>query len=180
MMRQGTFWAYNLRPPESERQRQANVHCSNIEIAKKWKQKKIHKQMNGQRRSGISTEWNSSLGNKMNNAVFRTTVEPRNNHIRLSKSIGYDRGFPGGAVVENLPANAGDAGSSPGLGGSHVPRSNWDREPQLLSLRIWSLCPATGGATIVRGPRTAMKCGPRLPQLEKALARNEDPTQLNK
>ena len=34
------------------------------------------------------------------------------------------RGFPGGAVVENLPANAGDMGSSPGLGGSHVPRSN--------------------------------------------------------
>ena len=33
-------------------------------------------------------------------------------------------GFPGGAVVENLPANAGDAGSSPGLGGSHMPRSN--------------------------------------------------------
>ena len=26
------------------------------------------------------------------------------------------RGFPGGAVVENLPANAGDTGSSPGLG----------------------------------------------------------------
>ena len=34
------------------------------------------------------------------------------------------RGFPGGAVVENLPANAGDTGSSPGLGGSHMPRSN--------------------------------------------------------
>ena len=33
-------------------------------------------------------------------------------------------GFPGGAVVENLPANAGDAGSSPGLGISHMPRSN--------------------------------------------------------
>ena len=33
-------------------------------------------------------------------------------------------GFPGGAVVENLPANAGDTGSSPGLGGSHMPRSN--------------------------------------------------------
>ena len=49
MMRQGTFWAYNLRRPESERQRQANVHCNNIEIAKKWKQKKIHKQMNGQK-----------------------------------------------------------------------------------------------------------------------------------
>ena len=35
-----------------------------------------------------------------------------------------DRGFPSGAVVENLPANAGDTGSSPGLGRSHRPRSN--------------------------------------------------------
>ena len=33
-------------------------------------------------------------------------------------------GFPGGAVVGGLPANAGDAGSSPGLGGSHMPRSD--------------------------------------------------------
>ena len=33
-------------------------------------------------------------------------------------------GFPSGAVVESLPANAGDAGSSPGLGESHMPRSN--------------------------------------------------------
>ena len=34
------------------------------------------------------------------------------------------QGFPGGAVVENLPANAGDTGSSPGLGRSHMPRSD--------------------------------------------------------
>ena len=34
------------------------------------------------------------------------------------------QGFPGGTVVENLPANAGDTGSSPGLGRSHMPRSN--------------------------------------------------------
>ena len=33
-------------------------------------------------------------------------------------------GFPGGAAVENLPANAGDTGSSPGLGRSHMPPSN--------------------------------------------------------
>ena len=45
-------------------------------------------------------------------------------------------------MVEDLPANAGDTGSSPGLGGSHMPRSNWAREPQLLSLRVWSLCSA--------------------------------------
>ena len=34
------------------------------------------------------------------------------------------QGFPGSAVVENPPANAGDTGSSPGLGRSHMPRSN--------------------------------------------------------
>ena len=32
--------------------------------------------------------------------------------------------FPGGAVVKNLPANAGDTGLSPGLGRSHMPQSN--------------------------------------------------------
>ena len=90
-------------------------------------------------------------------------------------------GFPGGAVVENLPANAGDTGSSPALGGSHMPRSNWAREPQLLSLCVWSLCSATGEAAIVRGPRTAMKSGPRLPQLEKALTQKQRPnTAINK
>ena len=90
-------------------------------------------------------------------------------------------GFPGGAVVENPPANAGDTGSSPGLGGSHMLRSNWAREPQLLSLRVWSLCSATREAVIVRGPRTAMKSGPRLPQLEKALAQKRRPnTAINK
>ena len=84
-------------------------------------------------------------------------------------------GFPGGAVVENVPANAGDTGSSPGLGGSHMLRSSWAREPQLLSLHFWSLCSAAREATTVRGPRTAMKSGPRLPQLEKALAQKQRP-----
>ena len=93
-------------------------------------------------------------------------------------------GFPGGAMVESLPANAGDTGSSPGLGRSHMPRSDCAHEPQLLRLRVWSLCSATGEAVIVRGPRTTMRSGPRSPQLEKALAqkrrpshRSEDPTQ---
>ena len=56
-----------------------------------------------------------------------------------------------------------------------MPRSNWAREPQLLSLRVWSLCSATREAAIVRGPRTAMKSGPRLPQLEKALVQKQRP-----
>ena len=78
-------------------------------------------------------------------------------------------------MVGSLPANAGDAGSSPGLGGSHVPRGNWACEPQLLSLHVWSLCSAIGEAAIVRGPRTAMKSGPRLPRLERALAQRRRP-----
>ena len=90
------------------------------------------------------------------------------------------QGFPGGAVVENLPANAGDSGSSPGLGGSHVPRSNWAREPQLLSLRVWSPYSATREAAIVRGPRTAMKSGPCSLQLEKALAQKRRPNTAKK
>ena len=78
-------------------------------------------------------------------------------------------------MVKNLPANAEDTGLSPGLGRSHMPRSDWAREPQLLSLRVWSLCSATREAAIVRGPRTAMKSGPCSPQLEKALAQKRKP-----
>ena len=33
-------------------------------------------------------------------------------------------GIPGGVVVKNLPANAGDTGSSPAPGKSHMPLSN--------------------------------------------------------
>ena len=35
-----------------------------------------------------------------------------------------DEGFPGGAVVESLPANAGGTGSSPGLGDRKSTRLN--------------------------------------------------------
>ena len=48
-----------------------------------------------------------------------------NNFLNKSEKYKKDKeGFPGGAVVENLPANAGDTGSSPGLGRSHMPQSN--------------------------------------------------------
>ena len=78
-------------------------------------------------------------------------------------------------MVESLPASAGDTGSSPGLGGSHMPQGSWAHEPQLLSLRICSLCSAAREATIVRGPRTVIKSGPRLLQLERALAWKRGP-----
>ena len=42
-------------------------------------------------------------------------------HKRKKRSIKTTpRGFPGGAVVKNPPANAGDMGSSPGLRRSHM------------------------------------------------------------
>ena len=72
------------------------------------------------------------------------------------------RGFPGGAVVKNPPANAGDTGSSPGPGRSHMPRGNYARALQLLSLRsrahepqLLSPCATTteARAPITRAPR---------------------------
>ena len=64
-------------------------------------------------------------------------------------------GFPGGTVVKNPPANAGDSGLSPGLGRSHMPQSNQAHAPQPLSL-----CAAT---TEARVPR------PHAPQQETPL-----------
>ena len=74
-------------------------------------------------------------------------------------------GFPSGTVVKNLPAIAGDTGSSPGPGRSHMLRSNKARAPQLLSLRsrasepqLLSMCATT---TEAHAPRA------RAPQQEK-------------
>ena len=121
--------------------------------------------------AGGSEQWYSHFGRQ-----FCVFLQNETFSYRIQSS-----GFPGGAVVESLPANAGGTGSSPGLGGSHMPRSSWAREPQLLSLRVWSLCSAAGEAAMVRGPRTAMKSGPRLPKLEKALEQRRRPnTAINK
>ena len=79
---------------------------------------------------------------------------PRHILIKLSKIKYKKQGFPGGAVVGSLLADAGDAGSCPGPGRSHMPRSGRARKPWPLSLRIWSLCSAAGEATTVRGPCT--------------------------
>ena len=115
---------------------------------------------------------------KLNLAMSKNQIKLK---LRDRSQKYQGRGFPGGAVVENLPANAGDTGSSPGLGRSHMPRSNYAREPQLLSLSVWSLCSATGEATMMGGLRAAMESGPRLPQLEEALAQRRRPnTAINK
>ena len=56
---------------------------------------------------------------------IKTTARYHLTPVRMAiikKSI--DRGFPGGAVVENPPASAGNTGSIPGRGRSHMPQSN--------------------------------------------------------
>ena len=45
-------------------------------------------------------------------------------HITDAQSKPTVWGFPGGTVVRNPPANAGDTGSSPGRVRSHMSRSN--------------------------------------------------------
>ena len=77
----------------------------------------------------IFTIW--SFTEKVCQALLQTVENPYAHillHLKTSlpnlnlKSLFRD--FPGGAVVKNLPANAGDTGSIPGLGISHMPWSN--------------------------------------------------------
>ena len=95
--------------------------------------------------------------------------------------------FPGGAVVKNPPANAGDTGSIPVLGRSHMLRSSWAWVPQLPMLGEQLSLSAT--TTNAGGPRA---CAPQLLkpegsqapvpqllsmlQLLKPARSNEDPT----
>ena len=64
--------------------------------------------------------------------------------------------FPGGTVIKNTPANAGDTGLVPGPGRPHMPRSNKARAPQLLNLhsracepQLLSPCAATTEAHMI-------------------------------
>ena len=47
----------------------------------------------------------------------------KNLNVRSKAIKLLDEGFPGGAVVRNPPANAGDTVSIPGPGRSHMPWS---------------------------------------------------------
>ena len=107
------------------------------------------------------------------------------------------RGFPGGSLVKNLPASAGDTGWISDLGGPHIPRSSWAhaaqvfslwsiaQKPQLLSPPLQLLKPMHSRiralqreATTVRSLSTATKNSPHSPQLEKSPSSNKEPAQL--
>ena len=63
---------------------------------------------------------------KVNELVFGRVGTKGGRHLQHQSTVCQETvsGFPGGAVVKNPPANAGDMGSSPGPGRSHIPRSN--------------------------------------------------------
>ena len=68
--------------------------------------------------SGIKLE----IANRMI-SVKPLCIWKLNNRV-LNNSRIKEEGFPGRAVVKNPPANAGDTGSSPGPGRSHMLQSN--------------------------------------------------------
>ena len=73
-------------------------------------------------------------------------------------------------MVENPPANAGDMGSSPGPGRSHMPRSNKAHAPQLLSLHSRAhepqLLSLSATTTEARAPRAQALQQEKPPQRE--------------
>ena len=81
------------------------------------------------------------------NAVLKKEVE-KNAILNVQfQTEWYDKhiqeevlGFPGGAVVESPSANAGDTGSSPGLGRSHMPRSRSEEHTSELQSHSDLVC----------------------------------------
>ena len=62
---------------------------------------------------------------------IRKSKEPKSMQRCLASLIiteiqikSHNEDFPGGTVVKNPPVNAGDTGSIPGPGRSHMPQSN--------------------------------------------------------
>ena len=103
-------------------------------------------------------------------------------------------GFPGGAVVKNLPANAGNTGSSRGPGRSHMPQRTkpvrhnyWACPLGPASHNYWALMPQLlkpmGLEPVLRNKRShrnekpahATKSSPCSLQLEKAHAQQRWP-----
>ena len=88
------------------------------------------------------------------------------------------RGFPGGSVVKDPPANAGNTGLTSGLGRSHMPAEQLSpcaatTEPEYTNTEVlapWTTCSTTREATAMRSLYPAKKSSPRSLRLEKSPA----------
>ena len=76
---------------------------------------------------------------------------------------GHGQGFPGDSVVKNPSDDAGDTGSIPDPGRSHLPCSNEACAPQLLSLcsRTLELQLLSPHATATASPRPVARYLPK-------------------
>ena len=99
-------------------------------------------------------------------------------------------GFPDGSVVKNLPANAGDMDSIPGLGQSHMPQAQLSPfattiEPVLESLGTSTTEPTDPRACVPQNERSQqweahtlqLESSSHSLQLEKSPHSNENPAQ---
>ena len=70
--------------------------------------------------NNLADKWLESIG--INGFIwdFQHSFQSKDYAIKRKER----QGFPGGSVVKNQPANAGDVGLIPGLGRSHMPRSD--------------------------------------------------------
>ena len=98
----------------------------------------------------------SSQGNNLLLLHTRNSTRPTNE----SKESKVPFGFPGGSVVRNPPANAGDASSIPGPGRSHMPWSNQAGAPQLSSRGATTTEPKRAGACALQQEKPCMRSLP--------------------
>ena len=86
------------------------------------------------------------------------------------------RDLPGGPVVKNPPANAGDTGLIPGPGRSHMPRSTEVRAPQLLKPAHLEPLLCNKRSHRKEKPTHCSEEQPSLPTTEKAGAQQQRPS----
>ena len=65
------------------------------------------------------TAWVQALVRELSCKQHTTSTDKR----KKERGREGGRGFPGGSVVKNLPASAGDTGSIPGPGRCHMPHA---------------------------------------------------------
>ena len=93
------------------------------------KRKRIGKQMKETAGELLLMGWTSTITNPSLQVSRRRKLFLFSKHYNNNKSKTKNMGFPGGLVIKNLPANAGDTGSIPGPGRFHMPvcHNHWDR-----------------------------------------------------
>ena len=82
---------------------------------------------------GITADPGEAVVNKNIPLVYAHIPESKGKNKQGNQLKKKSWGLPGGSVVKNLPANAGDTGSIRGLGRLHTPRSNEACASQVLS-----------------------------------------------